>query len=200
MLETSPAVISQLQLTSDGCQLRFFHDLDRLGHIITDTRGVALIRSVELSHDQEHNLAPASPVFQEVHEESLPQGLSLMTVGQWGKIHFSSVFLAAKPDSLTCQIAARVRNAEPVHLASTYTLNRTTSDLISADASEIICQLEGNRQLIIRAGTHSQLSITPAGLAALRLQIMPAETDAGPSKSGSLARTVQWSYTFELVS
>lgn len=188
-----------LQIADDGSRLSFFRSDDRLSHTLTHA-GCVLLQSVDATPELSAESWPVSPVFQEVHEEQLAQGLSLMTVGQWGKIHFSAVFLAKSQGVLSCEIAARVRASEPAQLASTYTLLRSASDLISADPGEIVCRLDADRRLIIRADATTQLALVPAGLTALRVQAGPRTSDAGATRAGSVSRTIQWGYTLELVS
>lgn len=179
--------------------LLFVQDPDRTAHrFVLQTIGTQslLLQSVELGGDAAGSPL-ASPVFQAVHEENLPQGPALMAVGQWGKIHFSGVFQQVGSGVSKCDIAARVRQSDPVQLASTYTLVATTSDLVSADESHIVCRVPGmNLSLRIDAGKGSRLALAEAGRAALRVQILPELENQANLPA---ARTIQWNYTLALV-
>lgn len=196
MPPTIPNALARLPLAGSNFSWIFLDSDDRLGHGLhgPDFESL-LIQSVE-SKPEHEQAGPASPVFQHVHEEDLKQGPARMTVGQWGKIHFSGVFLQTAPGTVHCDIAARVRTAQAVPLASTYTVSRTSSNIISADESAIVLDVPELSQILrITAGPGSRMVMAEAGRSALRVQILPsvlADTEAS-------ARTIQWSYTIELV-
>ena len=186
-----------LGLTSRGLGLDFYQLADRCSHAFCGETGENLIGSLELTPEMETAEGPASPVFQEVHREDLPQGPSLMTVGQWGTIHYSAVFLQESAARFDCDIAARVRLSGDVRLASTYTVRATATDLLEASVEQVVCRVGHGLVIRIKAGPGTELILAPAGHAGLRLQIFPTTIliDSAPPS----ARTVRWSYTIELV-
>ncbi|MCY2934397.1 MAG: hypothetical protein NT172_09585 [Planctomycetota bacterium] len=193
--------LARLPMAGSDFSWTFFATDDRLGHSLQRSNLESpLIQSVDLKPELEEN-GPASPVFQHLHEEHLPQGLALMGVGQWGKIHFSGVFMETSPGRIHCDIAARVRTAEPIALASTYTVARTSSDIVSADGSEILLNLNEPGQILrIVADKGSQLVMAEAGRSALRIQILPRVPEPRETyPSATSSRTIPWSYTIELV-
>jgi len=198
VLQESSDELARLPLAGP-CGLAFCHQVDRLGHNITGPAGAAvMLQSFEHAEVAEGG-GLASPVFQEVHTEELPQGPALMTVGQWGKIHFSGVFLKTASGVVECDLAARVRQSGPVQLASTYTVAATFSDLIAADEQSVVCRIpQTDMVLRITAGHRARLVLAEAGRAALRLQVMPWPPEVGQA-SLPQARTVQWNYTLALV-
>lgn len=198
MLQESSDELARLSVAGP-CVLAFFRFRDQLGHGLTGlNRSAPWLQSFEQDEVAEGG-GLASPVFQEVHAEELPQGPALMTVGQWGKIHFSGVFLHTQPGVVECDLAARVRQPGPVQLASTYTLAATFSDLIAADEQEVICRIpQTDLALRIQAGPRSRLLMAEAGRAAIRVQVMPWPPEAGLANLPP-ARTIQWNYTLALV-
>lgn len=181
----------------NGLGLAFYPLADRHCHAFTGEAGENLVNSLDLSPEMESAEGPASPVFQEVHREDLPQGPSLMTVGQWGKIHFSAVFLQESATRFDCDIAARVRLSGDVRLASTYTLRATASDLLEASGQEVVCRVGQACAIRITAGPGTEFVVAPAGHAGLRVQIFPTTIIA--DNAPAAARTLRWSYTIELV-
>ena len=197
MLQESSDELARLHLAGPF-GLAFFRHVDRLGHALAGPASQPmLLQSLEQENVTQSG-GLASPVVQEVHAEVLPQGPALMTVGQWGKIHFSGVFLHSSPGVLHCDMAARVRQAGPVQLASTYTLAATSSDLIAADETAILCRIpQTDMHLRISAGNRTRLVLAEAGRSALRVQAMPWPME--PENQPAVARTIQWNYTLALV-
>ncbi len=200
--ETALAAAIRLPL---GC-LRIVGLGDRLAQELAVDSGQhparVLLRSVDLD-PAEPGLGPTSPVFQEPHVEGDDQGLRLMLVGQWAKVHFSGVIdhRLDRPDELKFGIAARVRQPGPLRLASTFTILATAADLRSASDTLIEIAVAGTDSTIrIEAAENSRLLLAEAGRAALRLQIMPNEQDPAESTSPLPPRTICWDYTVRLVS
>ena len=183
--------------SAQGLGLAFYPLADRHSHGFASEAGENLIGSLELTPEMESAEGPSSPVFQEIHREDLPQGPSLMTVGQWGFIHYSAVFLQESATRFDCDIAARVRLSGDVRLASTYTVRATATDLIEASGEQMVCRVGQGQAIRIKAGPGTELIVAPAGHAGLRVQIFPTTivADSAPAS----ARTVRWSYTIELV-
>jgi len=187
-----------------GC-LRVVSLGDRLAQELAVDDGehpaLVLLRSVDLD-PAEPGLGPTSPVFQEPHVEGDDQGLRLMLVGQWAKVHFSGVIdhRLERPDELKFGIAARVRQPGPLRLASTFTLMATAADLRNASDKMVeIAIASTDLSLSIEASENSRLLLAEAGRAALRLQIMPNEQDPAEATSPLPPRTICWDYTVRLV-
>ncbi|MFM1801090.1 MAG: hypothetical protein RJA81_442 [Planctomycetota bacterium] len=195
-----PETLTSLHIDSKQSALNFYSESDRLGHRFHFADSQTVIASVNAPQGWNQTEGfPPSPIFQEIHEEELPTGKAIMLVGQWLKIHYSAVCLSPHDGLVDLQIAARVRSPEATQLASTYAVNLTASDLIHADQTEIRLKIGKDRLVRICAGKESQLMLTPVGLNGLQFQVLPIKPDSGSSESGSLSRTIQWSYTFELV-
>ncbi|MFM7132047.1 MAG: hypothetical protein ACKO0V_22080 [bacterium] len=197
MSDPAPQPSMTLKPGPNGPGLAFYQLADRHSHAFTGPAGENLVSSLDLSPEMESAEGPASPVFQEIHHEDLPQGPSLMLVGQWGKIHFSAVFLQESVNKFACDIAARVRLSGDVHLASTYTLRATATDLLEASGDLVVCRLGAAGVVRMTAGPGTEFVVAPAGHAGLRVQIFPTTIMADASSAA--ARTVRWSYTIELV-
>jgi hypothetical protein len=191
-------IVARLSADSDGLALNFYRHGDRYGHFFGHGEELPVLTSVDLSAEMETESGPASPVFQEVHEEELPQGPSLMTVGQWGKIHYSAVFLQQNGGRFDCDIAARVRSATDLNMASTYTLRATAIDLTEISSESIVCRLGQGRTLRISTGPGTELVMTTAGHAGLRIQIFPSKAAIPAGLPGASSRTIRWSYAIEL--
>lgn len=160
-----------------------------------------LLRSVDLD-PAEPGLGPTSPVFQESHVETDDHGLRLMLVGQWAKVHFSGVIdhRTEGLDALKFGMAARIRQPEPLRLASTFTLLATAADLIQAGEERVEIAVPATGwSLHVEAAENSRLLLAEAGRAALRLQIAPKSGDPAESASPLPARTIRWDYALRLV-
>jgi hypothetical protein len=191
------------RIALSDASLVFLGQDDRIAHALclNDDSHSPILRSVE-ADPGEPGLGPASPVFQETHLEKDDLSERLMAVGQWGKIHFSAVFLRSADDLeiLTCGIAARVRQPEPIALASTYTIAATSSDIRAADESAVEVAVPGSGLILrIESQRGSRLLLAEAGRAALRLQVLPSANDPIASLPSLTARTVRWDYALRLV-
>ncbi len=187
------------------CAQLVLNDLgDRLAHSLLSCHtdpSVERIRSVDLD-PSEPGLGPTSPVFQESHVETHNASLRLMLVGQWAKVHFSAVIEHRfdRPDELRFGIAARVRQAAPLRLGSTYTLFATPVQIRTADTHHLeIAVPDADSILRIEAAGNSRLALAEAGRSALRLQVTPAENDPSASDTPLPARTLQWDYVMRWV-
>jgi hypothetical protein len=185
--------------------LRVIRFADRLGHELGSNDKFepsrVLLRSIDMD-PAEPGLGPTSPVFQESHVEKDDASLRLMLVGQWAKVHFSGVveYRPDQPDELYFGIAARVRQPDPLRLASTFTLLATATDLRAAGESMIEIDISNTgKTMRLEAAGNSRLLLAEAGRSALRLQIIPADGDPADSPVPLPARTLRWDYRVRLV-
>ncbi|MFO0909123.1 MAG: hypothetical protein U0794_12375 [Isosphaeraceae bacterium] len=160
-------VIAQTETTcaldAGDVRLLFTWRGDRWSHQIL-LAGSAFASSFEWEAGQADSERVVSPAYQQLLVQEHGGQSQVLTVGQWGRHHFSGVFVMSYDDgSARIDVDLAVRTRDPLlALASTYAVHRSSLDLENASP-------EG-------ATWTTGLSETP------RIRLEPAEPANGPSR------------------
>jgi hypothetical protein len=124
----------RLSFRWDG--LRWTHELFAAGTL--------LARSVEWEPGRDDPSTVVSPSFQQISAQNGPEGARALLVGQWGRHHGSAVFdLTEDATGVAIEGDVAVRTREGLRsLASTYTVHRSSGDLVDAGPGGILWALD----------------------------------------------------------
>ncbi|MDX2037672.1 MAG: hypothetical protein SFX72_13560 [Isosphaeraceae bacterium] len=148
---------------------------DRWTHRL-EVSGNPLARPVDLAPEAENPARVVSPAYQQLEFQDAPDGSGrqALGVGQTGPHHFSAVFWSRRIDgrpAIDVDVADRSR-ANIEFLAATYTVFRTSGDLLSADERRISWSIDADHVLELHALGDAALCLSEAGRSATRIQIV----------------------------
>jgi len=121
-MASDSAQFAALDSNGDGLRVVFEKRGDRWQHRIDRVNGVVAVTALQSSEGISSDDWPASPPFQELSQETLPDGRTvLFLVGRAGTSHWSaSIESALEPPQLIFDVACR-HTQPPRHLGSAYT-------------------------------------------------------------------------------
>lgn len=120
-MATDTTQLAALDNNGHGLRVVFTRQGDRWQHVLERVEGEAVTRLLQSSEGSASDDWPASPPFQELSQETLPDGRTvLFLVGRAGTSHWSaSVEAAVDPPQLVFDIACR-HSQTPRQLGSAY--------------------------------------------------------------------------------
>jgi hypothetical protein len=181
-------VVKDYQLLFKWKGDRWVHSLE---HILDTGHNRTLARSVEGDPSRDDPSRVVSPVYQQLHFQTVGSTHQALLVGQSGPHHFSAVFSvdqrfrAGKTDGPDYEIIIKVDVADrcrgPVEaLASTYTVDARSDDLVDANPFLAIWNMGPNR-LTFAAIEPARVSLAEAGRRATQIQALAGHSEGSPT-------------------
>ena len=132
-----------ISIASPPIRLAFRWDGRRWSHAI-EAGGRPVAASLEWEPGRDDPAPVVSPTYQQAGCQDGPAGAQAMLVGQWGAHHGSAVFTVADDATgvvVEVDVAVRSRAALDA-LSSTYTVDRSSSDLVDAGPASVVWTLD----------------------------------------------------------
>ena len=147
-------------------RLLFRWDGKRWSHEVW-VEGELFASTLEWDEERDDPSRVVCPAFQHVNVSKTDTGARALLVGQWGKHHGSAVFgVGRKGEDVEIEVDLAVRTRAEIHaLACTYTVQRSSGDLIDAGPEGIAWS---------RAGSAATVRFEPCGDATGRVGMAEA--------------------------
>ena len=130
-------------------RLLFRWDERRWSHEVW-VEGDMLASTLEWEEGRDDPSRVLSPAFQHLNAGMTGSGARALLVGQWGKHHGSAVFeIRRKGEDVEVDVDLAVRTRAEIHaIACTYTVQRSSGDLIDAGPEGIVWSLAENETIL----------------------------------------------------